>query len=166
MSILVFYAHSSLTSLSSLSLNRVWPRQKTNSRIIFVKRAQVYHSGRLYMNALYRRRSALDDRLLRSLIDFSISTYTRVRRSVSSHKPKVQNLTGRSDKHKQFCKASSGCVGSFCWPLAPLTSLVVLRPIHTLRASSHVRRFGKRVRPGPHERCTLCFIRQRHRYAL
>jgi proteasome activator subunit 4 len=62
------------------SLNRVWPRQKTNSRIIFVKRAQVYHAGRMYMNTLYRRRSALDDRILEDLAEYSLSTYTRVRR--------------------------------------------------------------------------------------
>jgi proteasome activator subunit 4 len=62
------------------SLNRSWSKQKDNSRLIFVKRAHVYHSGRVYMHALYRRRSQLDDRLLDELVELSLSQYTRVRR--------------------------------------------------------------------------------------
>jgi proteasome activator subunit 4 len=58
----------------------MWTKQKDNSRLVFVKRAQVYHSGRVYMHALYRRRSALDDGLLAELVELSISPYTRVRR--------------------------------------------------------------------------------------
>ncbi|KAI0757312.1 ARM repeat-containing protein [Daedaleopsis nitida] len=60
--------------------NRVWPKQKENSRVVFLKRAQVYNAGRLYMHALYRRRDALDDQLLENLIEMSLSQYTRVRR--------------------------------------------------------------------------------------
>ncbi|KAI8995384.1 ARM repeat-containing protein [Trametes punicea] len=60
--------------------NRIWPKQKENSRIVFLKRAQVYNAGRLYMHALYRRRDALDDQLLEDLIGMSLSQYTRVRR--------------------------------------------------------------------------------------
>ncbi|KAJ2996608.1 hypothetical protein NUW54_g7221 [Trametes sanguinea] len=60
--------------------NRVWPKQKENSRVVFLKRAQVYNAGRLYMHALYRRRDALDDQLLEDLIEMSLSPYTRVRR--------------------------------------------------------------------------------------
>lgn len=61
-------------------LCRFWPRQKENTRSAFVKRAQVYHSGRVYLEALYRRRSVVDDLLLQDLIEFSFSRYTRVRR--------------------------------------------------------------------------------------
>jgi proteasome activator subunit 4 len=52
--------------------------------VIFVKRAQVYHAGRVYLNTLYRRRSALDDALLRSLAELSLSPYTRIRRFVTA----------------------------------------------------------------------------------
>jgi hypothetical protein len=69
-----------IINLILFSLNRAWPKQKTNSRIIFVKRAQVYHSGRMYMNTLYRRRSELDDNIINNLADFAVSTYTRIRR--------------------------------------------------------------------------------------
>ena len=57
-------------------------RQKDNSRLVFLKRAQVYHSGRLYLNSLYRQRSELDDNLLNELVELSLSQYTRVRRYV------------------------------------------------------------------------------------
>jgi proteasome activator subunit 4 len=60
----------------------MWSDQKQNTRLVFVKRAQVYHSGRVYMHALYRRRSALDDQLLDNLVELCLSPYTRVRRYV------------------------------------------------------------------------------------
>ncbi|KAI0094551.1 ARM repeat-containing protein [Irpex rosettiformis] len=60
--------------------NRMWPRQKENSRQVFLKRAQAYHAGRNYLHSLYRRRSELDDKLLDDLVDLSLSPYTRVRR--------------------------------------------------------------------------------------
>lgn len=47
-----------------------------------MKRAQAYHSGRVYLHSLYRRRSALDDFLLEDLLELSLSPYTRVRRYV------------------------------------------------------------------------------------
>ncbi|GLB36441.1 putative protein with domain of unknown function (DUF3437) [Lyophyllum shimeji] len=60
--------------------NRFWIKQRENSRLVFLKRAQVYHNSRVYMHALYRRRSALDDRLLGELVELSLSPYTRIRR--------------------------------------------------------------------------------------
>ncbi|KAH7883839.1 hypothetical protein F5I97DRAFT_1969128 [Phlebopus sp. FC_14] len=67
--------------VQSREVNRMSTRQKDNTRIVWVKRAQLYHSGRLYMHALYRRRSALDDQLLKDgLAEFCLSPYTRVRR--------------------------------------------------------------------------------------
>ncbi|KAE9410730.1 ARM repeat-containing protein [Gymnopus androsaceus JB14] len=61
-------------------LNRLWPKQPENSRLVYVKRAQLYHSGRAYMHSLYRSRSALDDALIGELVEGSLSPYTRVRR--------------------------------------------------------------------------------------
>ena len=74
------YFPSSTILKVSVSLNRLWPRQKENSRQAFVKRAQAYHAGRVYLHSLYRRRSELDDRLLEDLVTLSLSPYTRVRR--------------------------------------------------------------------------------------
>ncbi|KAG5636751.1 hypothetical protein H0H81_006970 [Sphagnurus paluster] len=56
--------------------NRFWLKQRENSRLVFLKRAQVYHSGRQYMHALYRRRSALDDSLLDELYYVRSTRYT------------------------------------------------------------------------------------------
>ncbi|KAN0100847.1 hypothetical protein V8E55_000831, partial [Tylopilus felleus] len=65
----------------SREVNRMSARQKDNARVVWVKRAQLYHSSRLYMHALYRRRSELDDRLLKEdLAELCLSPYTRVRR--------------------------------------------------------------------------------------
>lgn len=63
-------------------------RQKDNARVVWVKRAQFYHSSRLYMHALYRRRSELDDRLLKDdLAELCLSPYTRVRRYADDFPP-------------------------------------------------------------------------------
>ncbi|KAJ7596682.1 hypothetical protein C8J56DRAFT_918063 [Mycena floridula] len=70
--------------VQSRDSNRVWPGQKENSRLVFIKRAQTYHSGRLYMHSLYRRRTLLDDELIGELVEFSLSSYTRVRRHAQS----------------------------------------------------------------------------------
>lgn len=61
-------------------MSRCWVNDKSNARLVFTKRAQVYHSGRVYVQTLYRRRSELDDTLLRELKEASLSHYTRVRR--------------------------------------------------------------------------------------
>jgi hypothetical protein len=65
------------------SANRIWSQQKDNSRLVFIKRAQIFACNRLYMHALYRHRSALDDKLLDELIELSLSPYTRIRKSVA-----------------------------------------------------------------------------------
>ncbi|KAJ7129977.1 hypothetical protein C8R43DRAFT_1025251 [Mycena crocata] len=64
--------------------NRIWSQQKDNSRLVFIKRAQVFHCNRLYMHGLYRYRSALDDKLIEELIELSLSPYTRIRRQAQS----------------------------------------------------------------------------------
>ncbi|KAL4243149.1 BLM10 family protein [Abortiporus biennis] len=79
---------------------RTWPRQKEYSRAVFLKRAQVYHSGRVYLEALYRRRSELDDNLLKDLVELSLSPYTRVRRHAQAV---LHNATGYFIRSTRFC---------------------------------------------------------------
>lgn len=81
------WAHFKISSChymltNNRSSNRMWLKQKENTRLTFIKRAQLYHSGRVNMHALYRRRSVLDDHLLGSLVELCLSPYTRVRRYV------------------------------------------------------------------------------------
>ncbi|KAH7927359.1 hypothetical protein BV22DRAFT_1031842 [Leucogyrophana mollusca] len=71
--------------INAREVNRTSTKQRDNARMIWVKRAQVYHSGRAYMHALYRRRSDLDDKLLRDdLAELCLSPYTRVRRQAQT----------------------------------------------------------------------------------
>ncbi|EIW86450.1 hypothetical protein CONPUDRAFT_78796 [Coniophora puteana RWD-64-598 SS2] len=65
--------------------NRLSPRYKENVRLVWIKRAHVYHNARVYMHSLYRRRSELDDKLLRdALAELCLSPYLRVRRLAQS----------------------------------------------------------------------------------
>ncbi|THH09871.1 hypothetical protein EW145_g1718 [Phellinidium pouzarii] len=59
--------------------NRMWPRQKENTRLVFLKRAQVYHNARMTMHAMNRCRSEFDVLLFDDLIELSLSPYTRIR---------------------------------------------------------------------------------------
>ncbi|KAF5375146.1 hypothetical protein D9758_000062 [Tetrapyrgos nigripes] len=83
---------------SSRDMNRVWPNQNENSRLVYVKRAQMYHSGRVYMHSLYRRRSALDDLLIGELVESALSPYTRVRRNAQSILQSVYGVYHRSTR--------------------------------------------------------------------
>ncbi|KAJ3807112.1 hypothetical protein F5876DRAFT_90743 [Lentinula aff. lateritia] len=79
-------------------MNRLWPKQVENSRLVYVKRAQVYHSGRVYMHSLYRSRSALDDELIGELVESSLSPYTRVRRHAQGVLLNVYGIYVRSTR--------------------------------------------------------------------
>ncbi|KAI0728586.1 ARM repeat-containing protein [Fomitopsis betulina] len=59
---------------------RMWSRQRTSPRMVLIRRAHAFHAGRIYMHALYRRRSQLDDRLLEDLVEMSLSPYLRLRK--------------------------------------------------------------------------------------
>ena len=49
-----------------------------------LKRAHLYHYNRMYLNAMYRQRSPLDDKLIHDLVELSLSQYTRLRRYCQS----------------------------------------------------------------------------------
>ncbi|KAL0563362.1 Proteasome activator BLM10, partial [Marasmius crinis-equi] len=80
-------------------MNRMRSRQVENCRLVFVKRAQLYHSSRVYMHSLYRRRNALDDALITQLVELSLSPYTRVRRHVQ---PVLQIVFGSYVRSTRF----------------------------------------------------------------
>ncbi|KAF9648519.1 ARM repeat-containing protein [Thelephora ganbajun] len=63
---------------------RMSPRQKERSRMALLKRAHLYHYSRMYLNAMYRQRSPLDDKLIHDLVELSLSQYTRLRRYCQS----------------------------------------------------------------------------------
>ena len=65
-------------------IHRMSPKQKERSRMAVLKRAHLYHYSRMYLNAMYRQRSPLDDKLIRDLVELSLSQYTRLRRYCQS----------------------------------------------------------------------------------
>jgi len=64
-------------------MHLLWQKQRQFSRLIFLKRAQVYHSARVFVASLCRQRTAQVDLLLEDLVEFSLSPYTRIRRYAS-----------------------------------------------------------------------------------
>ena len=66
------------------SAHRMSPRQKERPRMTLLERAHLYHYSRMYLNGMYRQRSPLDDRLIRDLVELSLSQYTRLRRYCQS----------------------------------------------------------------------------------
>jgi len=71
-----------VVELIPFSLQRLWSKSKLFSRLVLLKRAQLYHSRRVYLNSMFRMRDALDDDLIRDIIELSLSPYTRVRKYV------------------------------------------------------------------------------------
>ncbi|KAG9039991.1 hypothetical protein FRB95_004463 [Tulasnella sp. JGI-2019a] len=59
-------------------------KQRQFPRLVWIKRATLYHYGRLYQHTYNRERTALDDQLLLDLMELSMSPYTRVRKHAQS----------------------------------------------------------------------------------
>ncbi|QRW00399.1 proteasome activator complex subunit 4 [Ceratobasidium sp. AG-Ba] len=64
----------------SKQLTRLYAKQKSFPRLVWIKRAQSYHAVRCHLASMYRRRTTLDDQIINDLFDFSVSAYTRIRR--------------------------------------------------------------------------------------
>ncbi|KAI0034963.1 hypothetical protein K488DRAFT_83562 [Vararia minispora EC-137] len=84
--------------LTARESQRVSPKLKMHNRLILVRRAQLHHSSRVYLNALYRRRDAIDDSLIKDLAALSLSPYLRVRRQAQSSLHKVCSTFVRSTR--------------------------------------------------------------------
>lgn len=59
-------------------------KQRLFPRMIWIKRATLYHYSRLYQHTFNRERSALDDQLLHDLLELCMSPYVRVRKHAQS----------------------------------------------------------------------------------
>ena len=60
---------------------KMYDGQRKHHRSIFMAAASVHHQNRLTTLAYYRVRSALDDKLIGNMLDFTLSPFTRIRRS-------------------------------------------------------------------------------------
>jgi proteasome activator subunit 4 len=63
------------------STKKMYDSQRKFHRSVFMGAATVHHQNRLSSINFYRKRSALDDRLIRNMLDFCLSPFTRIRRS-------------------------------------------------------------------------------------
>jgi len=64
-----------------MSSKKMYEGQRKHHRSIFMAAASVHHQNRLTTLAYYRVRSQLDDKLIGNMIDFTLSPFTRIRRS-------------------------------------------------------------------------------------
>jgi proteasome activator subunit 4 len=67
-----------------MSSKKMYEGQRKHHRSIFMAAASVHHQNRLTTLAYYRVRSALDDKLIGNMLDFTLSPFTRIRRSAQS----------------------------------------------------------------------------------
>ena len=66
------------------TVGQLAPRQRAHPRLVWIKRASLYHSMRARMWAQWRDRSALDDKLVRCLAALSLSDYVAVRKTAQA----------------------------------------------------------------------------------
>lgn len=64
-----------------ITTKRMFESQRKQHRTIYMAAASVHSQNRLTTLAHYRVRSGLDDKLIRNLLDFALSPFTRIRRS-------------------------------------------------------------------------------------
>jgi len=67
-----------------MASKRLFASQRKHHRSILMAAVSVHHQNRLTSLAYYRVRSASDDELIRSMLEFCISPFMRVRRSAQS----------------------------------------------------------------------------------
>jgi proteasome activator subunit 4 len=58
---------------------KVWNRQKSMPRHLWIQRMEIYHAARLRLNAQRRGRSGLDDDLIKDLVSLAISPFVKTR---------------------------------------------------------------------------------------
>lgn len=78
-----FVAHKKHFAMTR-ELVKTHSKQRQFPRLVWIKRATLYHYGRLYQHTYNRERTALDDQLLLDLMELSMSPYTRVRKHAQS----------------------------------------------------------------------------------
>lgn len=78
------YLHLRKNYTAARDSMRLWPRQSLNTRLVFLKRAQVYHNARLASNTTNRPQTELCTKLIGDLVELSLSPYTRIRKSSQS----------------------------------------------------------------------------------
>lgn len=78
-----YRAHSrSLTFYRTIT--KMWAKQKAFPRVLWIRRAALYHTSRARLNSFQRSRSELDDQLIMHLLEFALSNYVGIRKAAQS----------------------------------------------------------------------------------
>lgn len=80
-------------------LSKYTTNQKKYPRLIWVRRASLYHASRLRLNTFYRQRSKYDDLLIRDIAELCMSKYVSVRRAAQRA---IDPITGLYDGTKSM----------------------------------------------------------------
>ena len=86
------FANAQASYIGTMVAKKVYEGQRKHHRSVLMAAATVHHQNRLTTLAYYRVRSSLDDRLIRSMLDFCISPFVRVRRSAQSQLEAIAKL--------------------------------------------------------------------------
>ncbi|UZJ50775.1 hypothetical protein CBS101457_000095 [Exobasidium rhododendri] len=78
-----YKAHSRSLSFYR-SMAHLCARQKKYPRIFWIRRAAYYHTSRARLNSFHRRRSAVDDELIKRVLEFSMSSYVAIRKTAQN----------------------------------------------------------------------------------
>jgi proteasome activator subunit 4 len=73
-------------------LSKFTTNQKKYPRLIWVRRASLYHASRLRLNTFYRQRSTHDDALIRDIAELCMSKYVSVRKAAQRALAPITNL--------------------------------------------------------------------------
>lgn len=80
---------------------KVYPRQKEQPRMLWIRRAAFYHASRGRLNAFHRRRTALDDKLIKDVVlEYCMSTYVGIRKTAQNT---LDHIAGLYDGTRQIC---------------------------------------------------------------
>ena len=78
-----YKAHSRSLSFYR-SMAHLCARQKYYPRMFWIRRAAYYHTSRARLNSFHRRRSALDDDLIKRVLEYTMSNYVAIRKTAQN----------------------------------------------------------------------------------
>lgn len=78
------FTNASNAYSSIMASKKMYEGQRKHHRSIYMAAASVHHQNRLTTLAYYRVRSDLDDKLIGNMLDFTLSPFTRIRKSSQS----------------------------------------------------------------------------------
>ncbi|PWN54156.1 hypothetical protein IE53DRAFT_24314 [Violaceomyces palustris] len=66
------------------SITKLYAKQKEYPRVLWVRRAALYHTSRARLNSFHRKRSVLADKLIGQVLEFCMSNYVGIRQTAQN----------------------------------------------------------------------------------